>query len=126
MVLSKTRTNGHLIDDSHSIYASLVTENDDDLDDRIDTGSAAVLEGMHMSRVEEEVQEEEGEGELVTIPLAKLQNLVEFGIQVLKESRSSHASHATRDVDLEQNVFRERQGSPGIPLNRLKSLGLES
>lgn len=105
-----------------------MTENDDNLDDLIDTGSAAVLEGMRMSRAEEEVQEEgeEGEGELVTIPLAKLQNLVEFGIQVLKESRSSHASHATRDVDLEQNVFRERQSSPGIPLNRLKSLGLES
>ncbi|TGO58994.1 hypothetical protein BCON_0049g00480 [Botryotinia convoluta] len=89
---------------------------------QIDGSSPAARDTTDMSKHEDE--------ELVTVPIAKLQQLVEFGIQVLKESRRKTN---IREIDLEYNAAPALEGFPVLhsyqarsevprPLNRPKCL----
>ncbi|KAF7931548.1 uncharacterized protein EAE98_004284 [Botrytis deweyae] len=94
------------------------------------TGSRPQIDGNSPdARDTTDVSKREDE-ELVTVPVAKLQQLVEFGIQVLKESRRKTN---IREIDLEYNAAPAPEGFPVIrsyqarsevprPLNRPKYL----
>lgn len=77
---------------------------------QIDRNSSTTRDKTEMPKPEDEV--------LVTVPLAKLQQLVEFGIQVLKESRMRTN---IREIDLEYNAPPDLQGFPVLQSYRSKS-----
>ena len=77
---------------------------------QIDRNSSTTRDKTEMPKPEDE--------ELVTVPLAKLQQLVEFGIQVLKESRMRTN---IREIDLEYNAPPNLQDFPVLQSYRSKS-----
>ncbi|KAK6606066.1 hypothetical protein H4I96_04528 [Botrytis cinerea] len=77
---------------------------------QIDRNSSTARDKTEMPKPEDE--------ELVTVPLAKLQQLVEFGIQVLKESRMRTN---IREIDLEYNAPPNLQDFPVLQSYQARS-----
>ncbi|KAF5874605.1 uncharacterized protein Bfra_004617 [Botrytis fragariae] len=85
------------VDDRSTMYGLPATGSSH----QIDGNSPATRDTTDMSKHEDE--------ELVTVPIAKLQQLVEFGIQVLKESRRKTN---IREIDLEYDAAPALEGFP--------------
>ena len=95
-----------VLDDRSTMYGLPATGSSP----QIDRNSSTARDKTEMPKPEDE--------ELVTVPLAKLQQLVEFVIQVLKESRMRTN---IREIDLEYNAPPNLQDFPVLQSYRSKS-----
>ncbi|KAM0132167.1 hypothetical protein ACHAP3_006605 [Botrytis cinerea] len=94
------------VDDRSTMYGLPATGSSP----QIDRNSSTTRDKTEMPKPEDE--------ELVTVPLAKLQQLVEFGIQVLKESRMRTN---IREIDLEYNAPPDLQDFPVLQSYQARS-----